>query len=89
MSSLGLVNPLIYEIAMNDSTAFNDVTIGNNEGCFPKQLGFNAATGWDPASGWGSPNYSVLKEYVLKTGEKTRKYAQERKLNVNCKNTYR
>ena len=79
MSSLGFANPLIYELASKNSSNFNDVTIGSNFGCYGRDPGFSAAVGWDPASGWGSPNYQVLKEYVMQTGEKTKKYAQKRK----------
>ena len=76
MSPLGYINPFIYQLATNDSTAFNDVTQGFNEGCTAVQEGFYAQSGWDPASGLGSPNYQVLKTYVLKSGEKTKKYAK-------------
>jgi tripeptidyl-peptidase I len=39
--------------------AFNDVTSGVNNGDYP--LGFEAAKGWDPASGVGTPNFDLLK----------------------------
>ena len=81
MSPLGYLNPFIYETATKDSTAFNDVTSGYNKGCSNFQEGFYAASGWDPASGWGSPNYEVLKTYVLQSGESTKKYAK----NMNWK----
>jgi len=74
MSTLGFVNPWIYSTASKYSTAFNDCTLGYNAGCSSSVLGFYAITGWDAASGYGSPNYSLLSKYVLTTGEKTKKY---------------
>jgi subtilase family serine protease len=53
--SIGFAAPLIYALA-NDPTTyardFHDVTSGNN--------GFQAGTGWDQATGWGSPNFANL-----------------------------
>ena len=43
---------------------FNDITEGSNPGPFCA-IGFNAAKGWDPASGWGSPNFGLLKTLVM------------------------
>jgi subtilase family serine protease len=51
---LGSVNSAIYRIGRSSSyqTAFHDVTTGNN--------GYNATPGWDPVTGWGTPNAQVL-----------------------------
>ena len=38
--------------------AFNDVTTGTNNAGFGD--GFTAAKGWDPATGWGTPNYAAM-----------------------------
>lgn len=46
----GYLNPLIYKIG---ESAFNDITQGNNGY-------FQAATGWDPCAGLGSPNGTAL-----------------------------
>jgi len=62
-SSLGFLNPLIYQTAPTVTNSFNDVKTGYNAGC--SLVGFPAAPGWDPASGWGSPNYALLKDVVL------------------------
>lgn len=62
-SPLGFLNPWIYQTA---SAAFNDVTEGRNCGG-PKcngNEGFPAVTGWDAATGWGTPNFEKLKELV-------------------------
>jgi len=70
MSKLGFANPFIYATAAADSTAFNDCTEGYNKGCGVVH-GFEAYKGWDPASGYGSPNYAVLSKKALETGYQT------------------
>ncbi|TFY67410.1 hypothetical protein EVJ58_g1640 [Rhodofomes roseus] len=62
-SALGFLNPLIYALNAGTVTGFNDITVGNNPGCGTE--GFNATIGWDPVTGWGSPNFGILKELVL------------------------
>jgi subtilase family serine protease len=61
---LGFVNPAIYRIARGpqDHRAFHDVTTGSNTAKFPPKTfqGYRAAPGWDPVTGWGSPNARVL-----------------------------
>jgi subtilase family serine protease len=61
---LGLVNPAIYQIACGPRyrQAFHDVTTGNNTVQFPSTAitGYQAAPGWDPVTGWGSPDAQVL-----------------------------
>jgi subtilase family serine protease len=61
---LGLVNPAIYQIARGPQyhQAFHDVTKGNNTVQFPSKTitGHQAAPGWDPVTGWGSPDAQVL-----------------------------
>jgi subtilase family serine protease len=51
---LGFVNPAIYSIGRSSSyhKAFHDVTSGSN--------GYPAGPGWDPVTGWGTPNAQVL-----------------------------
>jgi kumamolisin len=51
---LGCVNPVLYRIARSSSyhQAFHDLTTGTN--------GYPTAPGWDPVTGWGSPNAQVL-----------------------------
>jgi kumamolisin len=52
-NSAGFINPLLYAVANKPSpsgqTQFNDITTGDN----PTYV---AAVGWDPCTGWGSPN---------------------------------
>jgi subtilase family serine protease len=62
---LGFVNPAIYQIARTSQyhQAFHDVTAGNSNTVeFPPTTitGYRAAPGWDPVTGWGSPDAQVL-----------------------------
>jgi subtilase family serine protease len=62
---LGFVNPAIYQIARSSQyhQAFHDVTAGNsNTAEFPPATitGYRAGPGWDPVTGWGSPDAQVL-----------------------------
>jgi subtilase family serine protease len=61
---LGFVNPAIYQIAGGPAyhAAFHDVTTGNNTVRFPPRTitGYQAGPGWDPVTGWGSPDAQVL-----------------------------
>jgi subtilase family serine protease len=52
--TLGFINPAIYDIGLssNYDTDFHDITVGTN--------GYTATTGYDLASGWGSPNGAAL-----------------------------
>ena len=42
---------------------FNDVTKGDNPGCNTR--GFPATKGWDPVTGFGSPDYAKLVKAAL------------------------
>ena len=61
---LGFVNPALYRIGRSTHyhQAFHDVTMGTNTVTFPTQTitGYQTAPGWDPVTGWGSPNAQVL-----------------------------
>ena len=61
---LGLVNPALYRIARSSSyhKAFHDITAGNNDAAVGSVTvaGYQAGPGWDPVTGWGSPNAQVL-----------------------------
>ena len=74
-SPVGWINPALYAAP---ATAFNDIVAGNNKcrmcdsaceqsGGFPTccTQGFYAATGWDPMTGRGSPNYPNMLSYFL------------------------
>ena len=65
---LGFVNPAIYRIARSpqDHTAFRDITLGTNAMILTSTsgpvtiTGYQAGPGWDPVTGWGSPDAQVL-----------------------------
>lgn len=60
---LGFLNPALYQIAASSqySSAFRDVTSGNNADTSHGNVpGYNAAAGWDPTTGLGSPNAANL-----------------------------
>jgi subtilase family serine protease len=61
---LGLVNPAIYRIAHSAAyhSAFHDVVTGDNSVLWPTGVfvGYEAGPGWDPVTGWGSPDARVL-----------------------------
>jgi subtilase family serine protease len=65
---LGFVNPAIYRIARGPlyHKAFHDVTTGNNTVTLtftspPDTItGYQAGPGWDPVTGWGTPDAQVL-----------------------------
>ncbi|KAI0642667.1 family S53 protease [Trametes meyenii] len=54
-SPLGFLNPLIYS---SGASAFNDITKGSNPGCGTQ--GFPALEGWDPVTGFGTPDFNKL-----------------------------
>jgi tripeptidyl-peptidase-1 len=59
-SSLGWLNPLIY----SNPQCFNDVIDGSQNNCNAGTTGFAALSGWDPATGLGSPNFACLAKVV-------------------------
>jgi tripeptidyl-peptidase-1 len=54
-AALGFLNPFLYQ----NADAFNDVTTGTND-AGNRKGGFDAAKGWDPATGLGTPDYTKL-----------------------------
>lgn len=60
--SLGFLNPALYAIGGSSkkyAKDFHDITVGNNI-LTGTSVGFSAKTGWDDASGWGTPNVANL-----------------------------
>jgi subtilase family serine protease len=65
---LGFVNPAIYRIARGPPyhQAFHDITTGNNTVTLTATsppvtiTGYQAGPGWDPVTGWGTPDAQVL-----------------------------
>jgi kumamolisin len=54
---LGFLNPLLYRT--NLKRALNDITIGDNNTTHLAG-NYNATVGWDPCSGFGSPNGAAI-----------------------------
>ncbi len=59
-SPIGFLNPTIYFIGQGEfyNNDFHDITIGNNNN--GKGQSYNAVTGYDLVTGWGSPNGQSL-----------------------------
>ncbi|KAH6676397.1 putative alkaline serine protease AorO [Halenospora varia] len=57
--TVGFVNPVLYA----HPEVLHDITTGTNAGCGTK--GFSAATGWDPVTGLGTPNYPAMLKLFL------------------------
>ena len=57
--SVGFLNPTLYA----NSGVMNDITAGSNPGCGTD--GFSAATGWDPVTGLGTPNFPRMLKLFL------------------------
>ena len=66
--TLGYINPAIYEIAQGATAAsdFHDITEGNNR-LFFTFFGYRATTGYDFATGWGTPNIAKLVPELVNT----------------------
>jgi tripeptidyl-peptidase-1 len=65
-STLGFLNPWIYSTAASNPNAFFDVTNGNNfvTQCCKSghESGFLCATGYDPVTGVGTPNFAFFSQ---------------------------
>jgi subtilase family serine protease len=63
---LGFLNPALYSIGENDaSSSYYDITVGNNG--YANVSGYKATTGWDLASGWGTPRTADLIDQLIAT----------------------
>jgi len=65
---LGFLNPFLYKMAVDEPAAFHDITVGDNictaYGCASTCKGYEAAAGWDPVTGLGTPNFERMLAYV-------------------------
>jgi len=59
-SPMGFLNPFIYQ----NPSAFQDVTSGKNSAT--RRYGFTAVKGWDPATGFGTPDFEALSKAAMK-----------------------
>jgi len=68
---LGFVNPAIYAIARGPAghQAFHDVVTGGNSVLWHSAViaGDHAGRGWDPVTGWGSPDARYLVPLLART----------------------
>ena len=69
-STLGFLNTAFYQYALTPG-AFFDVVDGNNKnGCAGNACGTNyidgylCSPGWDPVTGYGTPNYAILSTLI-------------------------
>ncbi|MCJ1331718.1 hypothetical protein MMC10_008410 [Thelotrema lepadinum] len=53
-SSVGFINPVLYA----NPQALRDLVLGSTVGC--NTTGFGAGSGWDPATGLGTPDYTRM-----------------------------
>ncbi|KAF3931078.1 Aorsin [Dactylellina cionopaga] len=60
---LGFLNPWLYGVA-TEKKGLVDITSGTSRGCSGtiSGAGWKATTGWDPVTGLGTPDFSVLKD---------------------------
>jgi len=68
---LGFLNYILYDMGENWPQAFHPITQGNNT-CTGWQMdtcckyGFSAINGWNPAVGFGTPNFTQMLNYIKK-----------------------
>ncbi len=58
--AIGFANPLLYEVAAAEPSAFHDVTVGTNDLTGKNSGKYPALGGYDMATGLGTPNVSLL-----------------------------
>jgi tripeptidyl-peptidase I len=59
-TSLGYLNTMLYA---SKGAWLNDITSGSNPGCGTN--GFPAVKGWDPVTGWGTPNFPKMMKALV------------------------
>lgn len=74
-SSLGFLNPLLYKMAAA-KTGYQDVTIGNNRfsqmSIMKLSEGYSCTEGWDAVTGFGTPNFGQMLDFVKQLPSGTR-----------------
>ncbi|KAG9394508.1 Pro-kumamolisin, activation domain [Carpediemonas membranifera] len=75
LSSMGFINPWLYETSRTHPECFVDIVTGNNRcgsmgsACCPQ--GFEAAPGWDSVTGLGTPVWECLRDVAIGSPEST------------------
>jgi subtilase family serine protease len=59
-TTVGFANPLLYDVAGSDPNDFHDITVGDNDESGSHGGRYPSLTGYDMASGLGSPNGATL-----------------------------
>jgi len=65
-SPLGFLNPMLYDLAKGGK-GFKDITKGTNRkdrSGVPLREGYSCTEGWDAVTGWGTPIFGEMLEYV-------------------------
>lgn len=70
-TSVGFLNPSLYELAVSTPSAFQDITSGNNDWTGTHGGRFPATPGYDMATGLGTPNAGVLPDSLCSEGTST------------------
>ena len=63
-TSVGYLNPTLYQTVASAAGTFHDITSGNNDG-------YSAGPGWDACTGWGSPNGAAILQSLAGTSPGT------------------
>jgi kumamolisin len=63
-TSVGYLNPALYQTIASAAGTFHDITSGNNDG-------YSAGPGWDACTGWGSPNGAAILQSLAGTSPGT------------------
>jgi len=75
-SALGFLNPLLYKMG-EAKTGYQDVTVGDNRldemSIMKLSEGYSCTEDWDAVTGWGTPNFGEMLEFVkqLPSGERS------------------
>jgi len=70
-NDIGNINQELYHLGQAPPHAaanFNDITVGNNDVVELGGAGYNAASGWDPVTGLGTPKAASLVPTLAKKG---------------------
>ncbi len=72
-ATVGFFNPRLYTLGTSSTytTLFHDITSGNNKPSAGTGNGFNAVTGYDLVTGWGSPIGAALINNLAGSGTTT------------------
>lgn len=63
---LGFLNPALYTLGIDGNNVYHDITIGNNT--WGHVTGYQCMPGWDPVTGWGTPQVTKLMIALVQMG---------------------